>query len=200
MNCREFWENIPERLDHLGECPACAALHRREERLASSLRSLGAELRRVEAPARVERRLVKAFRGRAAAGPARSWGWWGPVVTWGSAVALTAAMAVLLVRDRQPQPVRRAPRNTIQLAVAGTSNDVEAMGALTGAYDDFIPLPNAEEIAPNEEVDVVRVEVPRSAMLTVGLPVNEEQASERVEADVVLGADGTARAVRFLDE
>jgi hypothetical protein len=47
---------------------------------------------------------------------------------------------------------------------------------------------------------MVRVEVPRSAMLEVGLAVSADRVSELVEADVVLGPDGLARAIRFVDE
>ena len=46
---------------------------------------------------------------------------------------------------------------------------------------------------------MVRVEVPRSAIVAMGIPVNEDLAPEQVEADVVLGADGMARAVRVLN-
>jgi len=35
-------------------------------------------------------------------------------------------------------------------------------------------------------------------MRTVGLPINEERASERIQADVLLGQDGIARAIRFI--
>src|SRR6185312_14582547 len=69
-----------------------------------------------------------------------------------------------------------------------------------GAYDDgFIPLPNAERVGPNDDVNVVRMELPRSAMLVVGLDVSPERVSEQVEAEVMLGSDGLARAVRFVD-
>jgi hypothetical protein len=37
-------------------------------------------------------------------------------------------------------------------------------------------------------------------MLSVGLAVSADRVSELVEADVVLGADGLARAIRFVDE
>jgi len=42
--------------------------------------------------------------------------------------------------------------------------------------------------------------VPRSAMLAVGLTVSADQGSELVEADVKMGSNGLARAVRFLNE
>jgi hypothetical protein len=45
---------------------------------------------------------------------------------------------------------------------------------------------------------VIRVEVPRSALQSFGLPVNVERAGERVKADVLLGHDGVARAIRFV--
>jgi hypothetical protein len=49
-------------------------------------------------------------------------------------------------------------------------------------------------------MNVVRVEVPRSAMIALGYSVPADRASERVRAEVVMGSDGLARAVRFLDE
>jgi hypothetical protein len=36
-------------------------------------------------------------------------------------------------------------------------------------------------------------------MIALGYAVGEDRASEPVEAEVVLGADGLARAVRFLE-
>jgi hypothetical protein len=36
-------------------------------------------------------------------------------------------------------------------------------------------------------------------MIALGFAVEEERESETVQADVVLGADGVARAVRFLE-
>lgn len=45
---------------------------------------------------------------------------------------------------------------------------------------------------------VVRVELSPSALAAMGLPVNIEQTDSRIKADVVLGDDGVARAVRFV--
>ena len=60
----------------------------------------------------------------------------------------------------------------------------------------FYALPNAGD--PLEFGAVVRVRLPRSALRLAGLPVNEERLAERIQADVLLGQDGTARAVRFV--
>jgi hypothetical protein len=40
--------------------------------------------------------------------------------------------------------------------------------------------------------------LPRSALASLGLPMNVERANERVKADVLLGHDGLARAIRFV--
>ncbi|HEY2973078.1 MAG TPA: hypothetical protein VGJ48_11240 [Pyrinomonadaceae bacterium] len=62
----------------------------------------------------------------------------------------------------------------------------------------FMPLAYAGPINLQDGGQLVRVELPRSAMLSMGLPVNMDRYSERVKADVLLGADGLARAIRFV--
>jgi hypothetical protein len=62
---------------------------------------------------------------------------------------------------------------------------------------DFIPV-SGSELMPLDEGLVVRVELPRSALVAFGLPMNMERADERIKADVVLGNDGLARAIRFV--
>jgi hypothetical protein len=41
--------------------------------------------------------------------------------------------------------------------------------------------------------------MPRSEMTRFGLPIAMEPGPERVMADVVLGEDGVARAIRFVE-
>jgi len=45
---------------------------------------------------------------------------------------------------------------------------------------------------------LVRVELPRSALTRFGLPMNMNRADERVKADVLVGPDGLPRAIRFV--
>jgi hypothetical protein len=202
MNCREFWEQDPEALDHLEECPRCAARYARQRELGARLRGLGAEMRHVQAPARVEKRLLAAFRGQAGFAPPptplRS-GWVVPAA-WAAAVAATVLAGFALFHGLQPQPSHRVVRNAIEVAALEPGASLDPSAALVDGFEDFIPLPNAERIAPNEQVNLVRVEVLRSAMIPLGYAVSEEHASDTVEADVVLGADGQARAVRFRGE
>ena len=63
---------------------------------------------------------------------------------------------------------------------------------------DFIPLMNRETLAEMDGGQVMRVELPRSALISFGLPMDMERATERIKADVVVGNDGLARAIRFV--
>ena len=211
MNCQEFWKTMPElarnqdHWEHLRDCPACARWWERQRGLAAGLRAVAAEWIHVEAPARVEARLVAAFRDHSGLGhsrPSRAYPprMWLPVVTWFAAAAAVVALALVLVSNRQPQPVRRNLPSGFESALVQAPVELVTGDDSPFNNQDFIPLPNAERISPNEDVNLVRVEVPRSAMIALGYDVSADRASEPVEAEVVLGADGLARAVRFLDE
>jgi hypothetical protein len=62
----------------------------------------------------------------------------------------------------------------------------------------FFPLREGEDFTTLDSLQVVRVELPGSALGEVGLPVDPEMVNEPVKADVVLGQDGLARAIRFV--
>jgi hypothetical protein len=63
---------------------------------------------------------------------------------------------------------------------------------------EFVVVPFVEPIGPNERAQLVRVNVPVGALVKWGLPVNGANPYQRVNAEVVLGEDGLARAVRFI--
>jgi hypothetical protein len=203
MNCAEFWNQMPELAsggdtvhehEHMKECPQCAGLIERQRRLALGLRNMAREMSAVEAPPRVEANLIDAFRRELSpAAPRLARMRWLPAFSWAAAVAAVIAMGVWVAprRHAAPPAAHHTPGATVELA--SLADD--------GADDDgFIPLPNAERVGPNDDVNVVRMELSRSAMLVVGLDVSPERVSERVEAEVMLGPDGLARAVRFMDD
>lgn len=193
MTCEEFWKAEPQGLDHLGECGACAARFERQERLAAGLHRLGREMRRLGAPSRVERRVMAGFRAQAELQPVeRPAGLWWAVGAWAAAIAVTVGIAIFLTGGRQPERTERQSRRATQLAT------IDAPAALPSEDDGFIPLPHAEGIAANEPVNLVRMEIPRATLLALGVEVSGD-AAEAVEADVILGADGVARAVRVWD-
>jgi len=63
---------------------------------------------------------------------------------------------------------------------------------------DFIPLSYGGVQKPMESGEVIRMEMPRSSLIAFGLPVNVEHADAPVKAELLLGEDGIARAIRFL--
>jgi hypothetical protein len=93
------------------------------------------------------------------------------------------------VRRRSPSTVatRRSPRATEPVA-----NHVREIAT------DFIPLGNMNSTALQDGGTIVRVELPRSALVRFGLPVNMDRVNENVKADVWLGVDGLAHAIRFV--
>jgi hypothetical protein len=205
MNCQEFWNRMPELdagaagvSDHTRECPACAALLRQQRTIAQGLQAMRQDWRSEQAPARLEARLASAFRSHngLSASPPRIW--WTPLLTWAAATAIIL-LAIFLLRERQPQPAQHRVPSRIELAAVPLS---DSNGGWSSVYTEagFVPLPDADEIEPNDDVNYVRMELPRSRMAALGFALNPEHASELVEAEVLLGADGMARAVRILDE
>jgi hypothetical protein len=203
MNCQEFWNSMPEldrgpdHLGHLRECASCSALWENHGVLANGLRSAASRWSHVSAPAGVEARLMAEFRRSAhpipALPPTRP-SFRAPAA-WFAAAAAVMALAFVLVSQRQP--VRLASVGEMALV---QSTFLPVVDDSIEPGDGFVPLPNTTAISPDEEVNLVRVEVPRSSMIEVGYAVNAEQASELVQAEVMIGSDGVARAVRFLDE
>jgi hypothetical protein len=63
---------------------------------------------------------------------------------------------------------------------------------------DFIPLSYMNAASLQDGGQIVRVQLPRSALVNFGLPVNMDRYNEKVKADVLFGVDGTARAIRFV--
>lgn len=99
-------------------------------------------------------------------------------------------------------PRRGVVRGAMNVSYGGTPrgvapdrNRVSGTAPANEITTEFIPLTGFTQ---SEGVHLVRVELPRSALASFGIPVNAEQSGGRVKADVLLGEDGTARAIRFV--
>lgn len=106
--------------------------------------------------------------------------------------------------DDRPTRATSAPRaralNASHVAGRGRTSPVRpaAAAAAQEVATDFIPLVQGAQYAHAEESQLVRVELPRTALASFGLPVDDAGAAGRVKADVLLGEDGVARAIRFV--
>lgn len=87
------------------------------------------------------------------------------------------------VSNQQPRTTRRRAQ------AASRSGEVAT---------DFLPLTFVDDSRAQESGHVVRVKVPRSALIAFGVPMNMDRAGELITADVVVGYDGLARAIRFV--
>jgi hypothetical protein len=85
-----------------------------------------------------------------------------------------------------------AKRATTQPSVSATTNEVKE---ITTA---FVPLGYGSALDLQDGGQMVRVELPRSALARFGLPMNMNRANEKIKADVLVGTDGLARAIRFV--
>lgn len=99
---------------------------------------------------------------------------------------------------------RPTARTRYRPAVFSHSDVSRATPPLNAAADDeeiatdFIPLTHDNSLTSEDSGQVMRVELPRSALVSFGLPMNVERAGGRVKADVLVGEDGVARAIRFV--
>ena len=62
---------------------------------------------------------------------------------------------------------------------------------------EFFPLMDTPP--PFERGELLRVVVPAETMRTVGLPVSESHLNDPVQADILVGQEGLARAIRFVN-
>jgi hypothetical protein len=208
-----------EALEHAGHCLWCALRFDEETKLTESLRGLARTLNPQRAPARVEEALVEAFRERPRRATAplfglagkRLWRWLG----WGLAFAATVAAAWIVIL--QAPHLRRGPsvpsRQVASNRPLTSPPPTQAKGELGSApaqsqgqakaqevATDFIPLGTCDDSDCMDEAMLVRVSLPAEALLTFGLPINNDWvAGQSVEADVIIASDGIPSAIRFVN-
>ena len=159
------------------------------------LKALADSDREREAPESVELRLRAAFRKKYAR---PKWPYF--------AMAVAAAAVVVLFfghRPKPPAPPQTAKSEVFTAAetvVPVTAPVVRRMAhrkpALREVTTEFYPL--LEDAPPFERGELLRVSLPASAMRSIGLPVSEDRLTETVQADVLVGQEGLARAIRFV--
>lgn len=209
MNCEEFANaGLDQDLDadgldsaaareHLRACPHCAALYESSVALRADLRELGQLTSDGTAPSRVEMRLRQEFRTRHKTDKNR-----GRVVLAGLALAaatlVLAATSLVLWRRETDSKIAQGQRPTAPAAVHAFATGPELGGTLIAENDgeEFALIPGA---IPGllDDSTVVRVRMQRGALSTLGLSVNEEHASDVVQVDLLLGADGQPQAYRL---
>jgi hypothetical protein len=98
-----------------------------------------------------------------------------------------------------PVPITAAPpRATVNTPRQVSSQAKGAKPQATSAGRAFLALPGYDPAVPTDELHVVRVQLPASALWRVGAPVGADAGSRRMTADFVVSQDGTPFAVRLV--
>jgi hypothetical protein len=63
---------------------------------------------------------------------------------------------------------------------------------------DYFALTDEDDLRSLDSAQIVRVELPASALIAAGFGADPENDAETVKADILLGQDGLARAIRFV--
>src|SRR6185312_3554890 len=103
-----------------------------------------------------------------------------------------------------PQPPRhikdyrltaRASRNAPREEKANT-----ALAAATSkTTNEFLPLTYLASSTAMESGTVVRVKLSRASLISLGLSISSESSDELIKADLIMGDDGVARAIRLVE-
>ncbi|HEV2834077.1 MAG TPA: hypothetical protein VGW58_02105 [Pyrinomonadaceae bacterium] len=97
-----------------------------------------------------------------------------------------------VVKPKAPKPVRR---NSVRHRASETQMANHVTNEIA---TDFMPLGDMSPASLQDGGQIVRVKLRRSALIRFGFPVNMDRYNENVKADVLVGVDGLARAIRFV--
>jgi hypothetical protein len=180
-------------LSHARRCLRCAARLEDEGAVTAALRALAARTSDAEAPGTVEwalRRALRESKTGVAGGSGRRAGLFHAVP---AALLVAAAVLAAVVVVPRGTPPRGEPGRAASPVVVPTSP-----AAARGEEADFVSLSYGEDLRELDSLHVVEVELPRTALAAFGWPAGDLQAGS-VTAEVIVGHDGVARAIRVLD-
>jgi hypothetical protein len=88
-----------------------------------------------------------------------------------------------------PPQTESAPR--VHRAPRGRSNTVERVSS-------FVPVRYGKPVEPGEPLQMIRIQLPQAELIRLGIPVPPDASRALIQADVLLGEDGLAKAIRFV--
>jgi hypothetical protein len=157
---------------HLESCAECSRFVDGQLALHSALASLAAQTASMPAPENLEARLLAEFDAAAHTDACQ---------VRGSFFAMAAALAVCL----------------IGALLIHRSTPVPQSEARDGDRP-FLQIPYVTPRAPYERAEVMRMTVPLTALIAAGFEVHTAEVGATVSADVLVGQDGRALAIRLV--
>jgi hypothetical protein len=214
MNCEEFeilglhsqrdgsvGDDGRERvLQHARVCGRCAALGASWAAAQAELAALAESSRSLHVHARVETRVLQQFRLKHQPRQERRFL---QFATWALAAA---AVIVCTFGVWDLHKWRRGALGVTTSLAAGSANtnastitddsEILIAGNEGNGGNDFTQLPGSS-LQELEDGAIVRVGMERASLAAFGLPVNEDEASDWIQVDLLVGSDGSAQAVRL---
>jgi hypothetical protein len=164
--------------------------HSSEELLSAGLRNLSRSSPQAASP-ELEGVLVQAFRHRHRRGR-----------TIRLAVAVAACLVVISgllwwqLVPRNPSERLAANQRIGGQSVTGPRADSHVFGDAEASR--FVALPSFALSRPDEQLRILRVEMPVSSLRLLGARVNDELSTQQIVADILVGTDGTPYAFRII--
>ncbi len=138
-----------------------------------------------------------------------------------SVAALAACIAIvaglLSIRSPRQIPTKAQPQEVAGSVPAQPPNAISSTGVAANAARpsvkhakgkgatvteassrEFLALPGYDPAVPAEQLSVVRVQLPASALWQMGAPVSPDSGARKFMADFVVAQDGTPYAVRLV--
>jgi hypothetical protein len=220
MNCAQFEEVVHDlerpgtegfaardsALEHAEECSRCGELLTRVEALESSLHMLQTQAESWRATQQGEEALMEAFRQEKRRTSQRAMGW--QVAALGAAAALLLVLGLSLKYKADHfhvNPSLKSPSAAPQAATPhpGVQEPVETVAITSQDSNNFVPLPYADDPDAVDGGAIVRVELSRSALASLGMPVattDDANDTNTISADLLVSEDGTPQAIRLVSQ
>lgn len=220
MTCGDFRENLLDgergcqdatAVEHVRDCEQCARALLNQRTLREGLKAIAGYERAMPAPS-IEAQLLAYF------GPPRRPR--GRVSRWlVPALAGMMAAGLLLTRTaphshKPPALVAKMPpppaplESTRQIGMPAplfsprnahrAKPAIGNLGTRAEPETPFMRIPYAAPLLPTEQIEIVRVNLPAAALASLGVSAEGPHPGTRVDADLVLGENGLARAVRLI--
>ncbi len=106
--------------------------------------------------------------------------------------------AVADQRPARPTPDSTAEKRQERLPLTNAGRRSAGDGEPREFVTQFFPVIQGSELIPLESGQIVRVRMPRSNLIPLGIPFSQERADETIQADVLVSNDGLARAIRLV--
>jgi hypothetical protein len=210
---------------HLEYCHACALEYARQRALTEGLRAVARASAHESASSTLEGRLMDAFAAQASVVPAPAvrrrlspwlaaaasiaivgglaYGVAGRLKTETTGVPLKLDATGVRLKPDATEEVRLKPDATGDATNTPNTGSARRPPSRPAArpglkMDDFVTLPGAIGLPSFESGRIVRVDLPVSSLPAYGVELVPDAARNEVQADVLVGQDGQARAIRLV--